>query len=82
VIKIPKENTSEILNVLPTEILPCELIKPTINGMLERWQGESRTLNTPHPSEASTAIQAAPISASYKAVKIPSIILVFTAFRF
>ncbi len=36
---------------------PCELMNPTTRGILDKWQGESRIDKTPHPKEASKAIQ-------------------------
>ena len=63
VIKIPTAKISEILNVRPKEIFPCELINPTTSGMLDKWHGERSMDNTPYPNDAITASQTAPIIA-------------------
>ena len=57
------------------EILPCSSIKPTMRGILARWQGLSRMLNIPHTNEAAMAIAAMPFDRMSQVVKIRSIIL-------
>src|ERR1035437_4518578 len=82
VIRIPAENTSEIYNVVLMLTFPCELINPTIRGILDRWQGERSILNIPQPKAARIASQVEPVIASYKPEKMVSIILSFYINKF
>jgi hypothetical protein len=62
--KIPTAKTREMLNVRLKDIFPCELMKPTTSGILERWQGESSMERTPHPKEERSTSHTGPDIAS------------------
>jgi hypothetical protein len=58
--RIPKAKRTDTENALLVDIFPCPLTKPTMSGMLARWQGLSKILRIPHTMEAKTAIKGAP----------------------
>ena len=76
VINIPAPKTNDIKNVLPRDILPCELINPIISGILDKWQGLRRILIIPQPKDAKIAINVLPVSAVLRKLKMLSIIII------
>jgi len=60
VTRISPENRVEMRNARRVEMRPCPSMKPTMSGMLARWQGLSRMLRIPHANAAARATAGAP----------------------
>ncbi len=60
VTRIPMAKTSDKLNVRFRLISPCELRKPIIRGILDRWHGLRTMLSNPHAKAENVANQKLP----------------------
>ena len=60
---IPLANSVESQNAWRVEVRPCLSMKPTMSGMLARWQGLSNILSTPQTKAAPSATAAVPSTA-------------------
>ena len=63
VMRMPTAKSVEVQNARRAVTTPCSLMKPTMSGMLARWQGLRRMLRMPHTTAAVSAISGAPSTA-------------------
>jgi len=63
VTRIPTANSVAMPPARAVETRPWPLIKPTISGMLARWQGLRMMLRMPHTTDAPSASNGAPSTA-------------------
>jgi len=54
--RMPIENRVANQNALLVDIAPCPPMKPTIKGILARWQGLNNMLSIPQIKDAARAI--------------------------
>jgi hypothetical protein len=69
VMRMPTAKSVEVQNARRVVIRPCSLTKPTISGMLARWQGLKMMLNTPHTAAAANAMAGPPSTAWLNTLK-------------
>ncbi len=72
---MPRAKASEMRKALRVVSCSCWLMKPTIKGMLARWQGLSRILNIPHKKAPSKPRSGLPASRFVNQVKSASSII-------